>query len=125
MAAERVPVSSPASGSPATDFRTATRSGLTATTHPVVRIVRIKQMLDPAAYRRIRHNLFRVHCQFVSANDRRAAYDYFMLLCGPLSVPTQVALPEGAASEIGLNGELLAPAPHDTAARERQAQAGE
>ncbi len=99
--------------------------GLTATTHPVVRIVRIKQMLDPAAYRRIRRNLFRVHCQFVSANDRRTAYDYFMLLCGPLSVKTQVALPEGAASEIGAHGELLAPASHDTAAHERQAQAGE
>jgi hypothetical protein len=83
--------------------------GLTATAHPVVRIVRIKRMLDPAAYRRIRRNLFRVHCQFVSANDLRAAYDYFMLLCGPLSARQQAALPEGAASAIGADGELLTP----------------
>src|SRR5215203_7431133 len=29
-------------------------------------------MLKPAFYRRMKRNLFRVHCQFVSANDRRA-----------------------------------------------------
>src|SRR5215217_3152723 len=46
-------------------------------------------MLKPAFYRRMKRNLFRVHCQFVSANDRRAAYDYFMLLCGPLSAENQ------------------------------------
>ncbi|MFY9991614.1 MAG: hypothetical protein WAL40_11350 [Rhodoplanes sp.] len=98
--------------------------GLTATTHPVVRIVRIKRMLDPAAYRRIRRSLFRVHCQFVSGNDLRAPYDYFMLLCGPLSARRQVALPEGAASAIGADGELLAPTPQGTAAFDQLARTG-
>jgi len=101
------------------------KMGLTATTHPVVRIVRIKQMLDPAAYRRIRRNLFRVHCQFVSGNDRRAAYDYFMFLCGPLSVREQAGLPEGAASAIGPSGEVLAPTPQEAPVYERRAPAGE
>lgn len=96
---------------------------LTAAAHPVVRIVRIKHMLDPAAYQRIRRNLFRVHCQFVSANDRRAAYDYFMLLCGPLSVRRQAALPDGAVSAIGADGELLTPAPHEAPARDEPARA--
>jgi hypothetical protein len=79
---------------------------LSAPTHPTVRIVRIKQMLEPDAYRRIRRNLFRVHCQFVSGNDRRAPYDFYMFLCGPLSAERQVRLPEGAAAAIDASGAL-------------------
>jgi hypothetical protein len=60
--------------------------------------VRVKAMLDPAAYRRIKRNLFRVHNQFVSGNDRRAAYDYFMLLCGPLSAENQARSRDGGGS---------------------------
>jgi hypothetical protein len=71
-----------------------------------VRIVRIKQMLEPEIYRRIRRNLFRVHCQFVSANDRRAPYDFYMFLCGPLAAEQQVRLPEGAAAAIESSGAL-------------------
>jgi len=94
-------------------------TGLRATGRPVVRIVRIRQMLDPVVYRRIRCNFYRVHRQFVSGNDRRAAYDYFMLLFGPLSTERQVRLPHGAPSVIGEDGTLLgAPAQHKDAARE-------
>ena len=64
--------------------------GLQVPGRPVVRIERIRRMVEPARYRRIRRNFFKVHCQFVKGNDRRAAYDYFMLLCGPLSVEDQV-----------------------------------
>ncbi len=81
--------------------------GLTAAAGPLVRIVRVSHMLDPAAYRRIRRNFFRVHCQFVSANDRRTAYDYFMLLCGPLPVERQVRSLDGAASAIGPDGTFI------------------
>ena len=81
--------------------------GLTAAGGPVVRVVRVSHMLDPAAYRRIRRSFFRVHCQFVSANDRRTAYDYFMLLCGPLPVERQVRSPDGAASAIGPDGTFI------------------
>ena len=81
--------------------------GLHAAGHPVIRTTRISRMLDPAFYRRIRRNFFRVHCQFVSGNDRRAAYDYFMLLCGPLYAESQVRYTDGAASAIGADGALL------------------
>jgi hypothetical protein len=74
---------------------------------PLVRIVRIRDMLLAPIYRRIRYNFYRVHCQFVSANDRRVAYDYFMLVCGPLSVECQARSPDGAASAIGPDGTLL------------------
>jgi hypothetical protein len=81
--------------------------GLAATGRPVVRIVRISRMLDPAFYRRIKRDFFRLHRQFISGNDRRAAYDYFMLVCGPLPVERQVRSPEGAASALGPDGALL------------------
>ena len=85
--------------------------GLQPTGRPIIRTVRIRQMLETASYRRICRNFYRVHCQFVSGNERRAAYDYFMLLCGPLSAEQQARSPDGAASEIDDNGGLLKAAP--------------
>lgn len=81
--------------------------GLKPAGKPVVRVVRISRMLDPAYYRRIKRDFFRLHRQFVSGNDRRAAYDYFMLLCGPIPVERQVRSRDGAASLIGSDGALL------------------
>lgn len=88
---------------------------LTASGRPVVRLIRISRMLKPDAYRRVRRNLYRLHCQFISGNDRRAAYDYFMLLCGPLSVERQVRSPDGAVSAMGPDGTLLPETPHEPA----------
>ncbi len=85
--------------------------GLTAIDRPVVRIVRIRSMLDPVSYRRIRRNFYRVHNQFISGNQRRTPYDYFMLVCGPLSAKQQVKLPEGAASAIDASGALIGTEP--------------
>jgi hypothetical protein len=76
-------------------------------------------MLDPDAYRRIRRNFYRVHNQFISGNDRRAAYDYYMLLCGPVSIERQVSLPTGVTTSVGEDGAVLIGPNHDKAARER------
>jgi hypothetical protein len=81
--------------------------GLQSTGRPIIRLVRIRHMLQAASYRRIRRNPYRVHCQFVSGNESRAIYDYFMFVCGPLSAEKQTRLHEGAASAIGDNGRLL------------------
>lgn len=81
--------------------------GLQSTGRPIIRTVRIRHMLEAASYRRVCRNLYRVHCQFVSGNERRAVYDYFMFVCGPLPAEQQARSPEGAASEIGDHGELL------------------
>jgi len=94
--------------------------GLTAAGRPEVRIVRIRSMLDPASYRRIRRNFYRVHSQFVSGNERRTAYDYFMLICGPFSAEQQVKLPNGAASAIDGSGALIDVAPDKDSAREAE-----
>jgi hypothetical protein len=82
-------------------------SRLRATGRPVLRNARIRDMVDPAAYIQLRRNFYRLHCQFVSGNERRASYDYFMLFCGPLSAEYQVSLPDGARSAIGKDGALL------------------
>jgi hypothetical protein len=81
--------------------------GLPSTGRPIIRIVRIRHMLEPDNYRRVSRNLYRVHSQFVSGNERRAAYDYFMFVCGPLPAEYLARLPTGAMSAIGENGELL------------------
>ena len=62
---------------------------------PIIRRVHIKNMMSPSAYKRFRFRVLRLHYQFVSANDIRATYDYFMLTCGPLFVT------DWAASNLG------------------------
>lgn len=78
-------------------------------TGPRVRVVRISRMLERPYYRRIKRNFFRVHNQFVSANDTRYVYDYFMLACGPLPAARQAAEPEGAAFGIAPDGSFALP----------------
>lgn len=52
-------------------------------TFPLVRDIQVKRMLEPAQYRRIRRNFFRVHYQYVSGNTRRYFFDFFLVCCGP------------------------------------------
>lgn len=73
---------------------------------PLIRTVRISRMLDPAYYRRIKRDFFRVHNQFVSGNDRRASYDYFMLACGPFPVRRLAESRTGAVDLLGADGRL-------------------
>jgi len=98
--------------------------GLAIRGGPLVRVVRIRHMLNPSVYARMRYDPLRMHCQFVSGNNRRAAYDYFMLLCGPLSVERQVRSPDGAASAIGPDGALLEAASGAVSASERPESRG-
>ncbi|MBR0819871.1 hypothetical protein [Bradyrhizobium liaoningense] len=85
--------------------------GLSTENEAIVRIVRLSRMLDDDMYQRIRFNYFRVHCQFVSGNDKRTSYDYFMLTCGPVSAKSQTLAPDGAVSMIADDGGLIASAP--------------
>jgi hypothetical protein len=56
--------------------------------NPRIWMVRFRDMLSPQFFRRIRFHFFRLHYQFILANDSRARYDYFMLLTGPIPVAT-------------------------------------
>jgi pimeloyl-ACP methyl ester carboxylesterase len=53
--------------------------------NPLTWQVRFRDMLTEQFYDSIRFNYFRFHYQFIMANDMRAPYDYFMLVCGPLA----------------------------------------
>lgn len=91
--------------------------GLPADNEATVRVVRLRRMLDPDTYRRIRLHFFRLHCQFVSGNDRRTSYDYFMLTCGPVSAKSQTLAPDGAVSMIAADGGLVAHTPRTESER--------
>ncbi|MDR6873669.1 hypothetical protein J2Y55_004696 [Bosea sp. BE125] len=84
--------------------------GLAKTDSPLIRSVSIRRMLDPARYPRIRRNWYRMHCQFVRGNDRRAPYDYFMFTCGPLDAERQARLKDGAMHAFDTEGRVLDPA---------------
>ena len=84
--------------------------GLSTQSDATVRIVKLSRMLDNDMYQRIRFHFFRLHNQFVSGNDRRTSYDYFMLTCGPVSAKSQTLAPDGALSMIAGDGGLIASA---------------
>ena len=54
--------------------------------NPFVWKVRMRDMLAGEFYKKLRWNLFRMHYQFIMANDMRAPYDYCMLVAGPVAV---------------------------------------
>jgi hypothetical protein len=56
--------------------------------NPWIWILRFRDMLSPQFFWGMRFHFFRLHYQFIMANDRRARYDYFMLLTGPIPVAT-------------------------------------
>ena len=73
---------------------------------PIVRQARFRRMLDPSFYARIKRNFFRLHCQFISGNDRRAPYDYMMTICGPFSPGALAASRNGAINWIDSAGAI-------------------
>jgi hypothetical protein len=52
--------------------------------NPLIWQLRFKDMVSPDQYRSLRFNLFRLHFQFLKASDRRAPFDYLMLVAGPV-----------------------------------------
>lgn len=50
---------------------------------PIVRQVRMRDMLADATYKRVKRNFFRVHYQYIFGNTKRYFYDFFMVCCGP------------------------------------------
>ncbi len=77
-------------------------------TKPLVRRVQIHEMLSPASFRRHRFRFMRMHYQFVMANERRAPYDFFMLVCGPISLLPTAHAPGGPVDLFGADGAALA-----------------
>jgi hypothetical protein len=68
--------------------------------------VRFRDMLSEQLYRRIRWNFFRLHYQFIMANDQRAPYDYFMLVGGPVPVAAWQGDPRAVLEAFGDDARL-------------------
>ena len=57
--------------------------------NPIVFLVSMRDLFTEAYYGGLRRwNFLRLHHQFIMANSRRARYDFFMMICGPLPVAT-------------------------------------
>jgi hypothetical protein len=72
----------------------------------MTRVVKFRPMVEPEFYRRMERNFFRLHCQFISGNDRRAPYDYFVMICGPFPMEALVAEKDGPLGWLGEDGGL-------------------
>jgi hypothetical protein len=77
--------------------------------NPTIVPIRFREMILPEHYNRFRWQFFRVHFQFVMANEVPHAYEFFMIVCGPVPLHERMAHPDAA----------LAVAAADKAAREQ------
>jgi hypothetical protein len=64
--------------------------------NPTIVRVRFREIIKPEHYNLFRWKFFRVHFQFVMANERPHAYDFFMIVCGPIPLSERMARPEAA-----------------------------
>ncbi len=62
--------------------------------------VRFREIIKPENYNVFRWKFFRVHFQFVMANERPHAYDFFMIVCGPIPLRERAAFPEDALAAV-------------------------
>jgi hypothetical protein len=77
---------------------------------PVIRRVRLKDMVEPHTWKRIRYRFLRMHIQSFLANERRTPYDYFMFVCGPIPFTDATVAPGGPTSFIAEDGSYSATA---------------
>lgn len=75
---------------------------------PIMRLVAIPDMIEWATMQRYRFRFLRLHYQFVMANERRAHYDYFMLICGPVPLARTLVAPHGFLDLIAADGSFTA-----------------
>jgi hypothetical protein len=64
--------------------------------NPTIVPVRFRDIVKEEHYESWRWQFFRVHFQFVMANERPHAYDFFMIVCGPVPLAERMAVPQAA-----------------------------
>jgi hypothetical protein len=74
---------------------------------PRIRVIAMSEMLSPQSYRRYALKFMRLHYQYVMANEKRAAYDYFMMVCGPIPFSRLIEAPNGPVDLIAADGSYL------------------
>ncbi len=68
--------------------------------NPTIVPVRFREIIRPDHYNLFRWQFFRVHFQFVMANERPHAYDFFMIVCGPVALRERMAHPAAALAVV-------------------------
>ena len=64
--------------------------------NPTIVPVRFRDIIKPEHYNIFRWKFFRVHFQFVMANEKPHPYDFFMIVCGPVPLVERMAQPDAA-----------------------------
>jgi hypothetical protein len=64
--------------------------------NPTIVPVRFREMIRPEHYNAFRWKFFRVHFQFVMANEVPHSYEFFMIVCGPVPLRERMAHPDAA-----------------------------
>ncbi len=64
--------------------------------NPTIVPVRFRDIVRADHYRKFRWQFFRMHFQFVMANDQPNPYDFFMIVCGPVPLTERMAVPAAA-----------------------------
>jgi hypothetical protein len=80
---------------------------MAATGKPIVKIFRIRMMVDDHTYRGFRLNFLRIHRQAVMGNEKRYFYDYYMLCCSPLRLRDWVEGQDRAVAAFAGDGALV------------------
>ncbi len=76
---------------------------------PVIRRVQIHDMLLPETFASCRRNVLRLHYRSVMANDRRAPYDYLLMVCGPVPFVRWTTSPAGLLDFVAADGTYRDP----------------
>jgi len=80
--------------------------GNPATGRPVVRQIRIRNMMTAADYRRAQRSSLHLHRQFVMPNGKRYFYDFYQMSFGPLSLATRLKLGDRTAEIFSREGRI-------------------
>ncbi len=74
--------------------------------NPRVVAVNFRDLWTPGSFGRRRWHFFRAHFQFLYANEQLgAAYDYYLICCGPIDLVTRATKPQEAiAAMAGKSG---------------------
>jgi hypothetical protein len=83
---------------------------------PVIRRVQIHDMLQPETFARCRRSVLRLHYRSVMANDRRAPYDYYLMVNGPVSFAVWTTAAAGFLDFIAPDGSYHERSPGRAAA---------
>ena len=80
--------------------------GFARTGRPIVKLIRIRDMMTADAYRRAERKLLYLHRQFVMPNGQRYGYDFYQVAFGPMRLKDRAGLGPKAAAAFGKDGRF-------------------